>query len=273
MKLKLLSVSIFWGMFLCANAQIDLEKRIKKEDVVKGIIYKDGKETEGYIKRIAEKRTRTGKTYKAYDNFQYEIRFMPKDQFEKTEKLKGNMYEKYKPTEIQGYKYFSPSGDVYIYESVKYSDLANLSARMAPKETFLRVESKGNMEVYTYYIPVPSVMAGSEEYFKKCYEDAETPQRVFRKAGNTESPKMAELLNVEKDLADCPKVVEKYKNGEYNTIGKKGTESKFMKFVNKVSANDEIKFGALMDYNSGICNEKSDNEAEAVETVEVVEAE
>jgi hypothetical protein len=96
MKLKLFSLSVFLGVFLCANAQIDVEKRVQKEHVVKGVIYKGGKEIEGYIKKISEKRTNEGITNGALDNFQSNIQFMPKDQFEQTEKLKANMYIKYK---------------------------------------------------------------------------------------------------------------------------------------------------------------------------------
>jgi len=254
MKSKLFTLIVFSGLFLCVNAQIDVNERIKKERVVRGIVIEGDEEIEGYIKKVSETRSYDGKTYKAYDNFQSVITFISKEEFETTEKLKGNMYVKYKPEDIDGYKYFHENGNVLTYESVIYSDLSDVSLRMIPKKKFLRVESKGKLSIYTYFIPLPSAMVG-DSYIKKCYEDAETPITVYRRANQIkDSPKMLEYLNIEKELADCPKVVKKYKDGEYNVIGKKGTESKFMKAMNKLAANEEMKYAALMEYNSGICD-------------------
>jgi hypothetical protein len=255
MKLKLCVLTALLGVVICANAQINLDLRIKKERVVKGIIVKDGKETEGYIKKVTETRSDDGVRYNAFDNFQDAITFIPKDIFENTEKLKANMFVKYKPEDIDGYIYIYENGDVLVYESVKYSDTSGgLGLKMIPKKTFLRLESKGKMSIYVYFIAPPPVLSDAKYH----YEAAEVPNIVYRLATETDaSPKALEYLIVEKDLSDCPQVVEKYKNGEYNVVGKKGTESKFMKFVNKAAANDKMKEAALFDYNELCSSEDS----------------
>lgn len=256
MKLKLVTLTVFFGFSLCAvNAQINITERIKKENVVRGIIIQDGKQKEGYIKKILETRVLEGKTYKALDNFQSSIYFIPKNEFETVEKLKNKMYAKYEPKSIDGYLYIYENGDTLIYESLKYSDKSALGLQMLPKKIFLRLESKGKLSFYSYFNSLPPVMAGAD-FIRECYETAETPEMVIRRTGDTSSPNKIELINIEKELADCPIVVEKYKNGEYGIIGKKGSDSKFMKVINKLAVNDEMKYQALMEYNSGICDDQ-----------------
>ena len=265
MKLKLFTLIAFSGLFLCANAQTDLIKKIQKENVVKGVIIQQGIETEGYIKKISENRSYEGKNYKAYDNFQSEISFIPKDLFENTEKLKGNMYTKYKPYHIDGYKYIYENGDMLVYESVKYSDKSTISVRTIAQEKFLRLDSKGKLSIYTYYNAPPAVMSGSD-YIRKRYEEAEEAQVTYRRADSKESPKMIEFVSIEKELADCPQVVEKYKRGDYG-VGEK-VKSKFLKTLNKVSNNDQVKYAALMEYNSGICDNNEESSPVVEEIVE-----
>ncbi|MCL2328888.1 MAG: hypothetical protein FWC39_10320 [Bacteroidetes bacterium] len=252
MKLKLFTLTAFLGLFLGANAQINLDQRIKKEGVVKGVIIKNGKEEQGYIKKIAETRrfltNGEYKDYQALDNFQYFMYFIPKSEFESAEKIKNNMYIKYRPEAIEGYKYIYPDGTTLVYETVMYSDKSSITLKMIPQPVFVRVESTGRLNIYTYYIP-PSQMGTTLEEVK----GAEEPQTLFRKAGEKEA-KAIYTINIEKDLADCPKVVAKFKNGEYNVIGKKGSDSKLVKIANKLNANDEMKLAALMEYNEGLCD-------------------
>jgi len=248
MKLQLFTLTAFLGLFLGANAQINLDQRIKKEGVVKGIIIKNGKEEEGYIKKISETRRLDEVTYQALDNFQYYIHFIPKSVFENAEKIKNNMYIKYRPEALEGYRYIYADGTTLVYETVMYSDKSSITLRMIAQPVFVRVESKGRVNIYTYYIAPPEM-----GYTAVDLKGAEEPQTLFRKAGEKEA-KAIYSINVEKDLADCPKVVAKYKNGEYNVIGKKGSESKFMKVANKLKADDEMKLAALMEYNEGLCN-------------------
>lgn len=252
MKLKLFTSIAFLGLFLSvANVQANIDEKMRKERVVRGIIIKDGKETEGYIKKKSETRTHEGVTYSAFDNFQSDISFIPKEEFETAAKITNKMYTKYDPKMLDGYKYIYETGNMLTYESVKYSDKSAVSLRMIPQQTFLRVESNGKITVYSFYSPLPKVMVGNEA-IKQAYEATDIQQIVYRRAGETASPKMIELMNLEKELADCPKIVERYKSGEYNVVGK----SKFMNALNKAGASDKMKYTAIVEYNSGVCDEE-----------------
>ncbi|MDR1698837.1 MAG: hypothetical protein LBR75_03320, partial [Prevotellaceae bacterium] len=191
MKTKLLTLTAFLALFLTANAQVNIEERMKKENVVRGMIIQNGKETEGYIKKVNEKRSLDDVTYNAFDKFQSDISFIPKNDFETAEKLTKKMYVKVEPKTAEGYKYIYESGDTLVYESVKYADKSEISLRMIAKPVFLRVESKGRLEIYTYYVSPPSLLIGNE--IREYYEAAGEPIIVYRRAGNEKSPEMIEF--------------------------------------------------------------------------------
>jgi hypothetical protein len=56
-------------------------------------------------------------------------------------------------------------------------------------------------------------------------------------------------LNIEKELADCPMVVEKQSKGEYKAIGSEGESSGLNKLVNNVAFREEVRLMAIEDYN------------------------
>jgi hypothetical protein len=254
MKTKLFTAISLFGMAIGANAQINIQKRIEKEDVVEGCIIQDGTQKAGYIKRIDETRGYDGTIYHAFDNYQDDISFIPKEDFETAEEINKKMYEKYGPKEIEGYKYIRFEGDTLTYETVKYSDKSDISLRMVAKNTFLRVISKGKLSIYYYFVPMPNFLAGSTESIKEVYEFSNDPVIVFRAAGDTKSPKSTEYAKIEKVVADCPRVLEKYKNGAYGPMGENKDRSKVMKFLNSQAGGNEMKLQALLDYNTGQCD-------------------
>ena len=89
MKRTLIFLFFVFGFFTLSHSQI--EEKIKKENVVPGVIIQNGKEIAGYIKKIDNAYV-DGEHYPAPWNFQQEIRFISKDDFEKIEKLKKKNY-------------------------------------------------------------------------------------------------------------------------------------------------------------------------------------
>jgi hypothetical protein len=63
---------------------------------------------------------------------------------------------------------------------------------------------------------------------------------------------MLNSLNVNKELTDCPVVVEKYEKNEYKVIGDDESASKANKLLNKVVFRNEVRFLVVEDYNK-IC--------------------
>ena len=119
--MKKIKLILFLALTLVSTgAHSQLSEKIKKEKVVVGLIIKDGKEIQGYIKSTGTAYTR-GKFFPAPWQFQSDIKFISKDVFEQTEKIKNKLFENYGPKEIDGYRY-----DTLVYESVKYSDLSEI---------------------------------------------------------------------------------------------------------------------------------------------------
>jgi hypothetical protein len=189
-----------------------MEEKMRKEKVVSGtIINKNGEEVEGYIKATGEAYgMETKQYYPAPWEYQDDIKFIPKDVFENTEKLKGKMYKKYGPKDIRGYRY----EDMY-FEAVKYADMSSVGLNMFAKWMFLRKVIDGKMEVFYHYENPPKVLVNEsvEPYYIQCAEE----HVVYRKGKDGKLKLISGVagLNIQKDWEDCPLVKEKYDQKEY----------------------------------------------------------
>ena len=242
MKKIFFIIALILSIFTFSFGQI--EKKMKDENVVAGSIIKDGKEIVGYIKRM-DYEYFGGKKYPSPWSFQSEIKFIPKDIFENTKKIKNKLYKKYTPKDCDGYKY-----DTLIYESVKYADLTAVGTNMIPKKIFMRKVVDNKISIFHYFKTPPSVMVsqGDNNSIDKTLTDCATIQYVYR-IGKDGKLKLVEDLNIEKELADCPMVVQKQQKGEYKVIGKEGSSSGLNKFINNIAYRVDVRLMAIADYN------------------------
>jgi hypothetical protein len=240
MKKKLLGLLLVLAVF-SVNTFSQLEEKIKNENVVAGSIKKGGQDIQGYFKRTGLA-SENGKVFPAPWEFQTEMKFIAKDVFENTEKIKNKLYESYTAKDIDGFKY-----DTLIYESLKYADMSAVGMGMIAKKMFLRKVMDGKITIYHHFGTPPSIV-GSEG-FEPYYIECGNPNIVYQ-IGKEGKLKLVNSLNVEKELADCPYVVEKDKKGEYKVLGKEGEETKGLKkLANKTVFRDAIKLMIIEDYN------------------------
>jgi hypothetical protein len=240
MKKKLLSLLLVLAVF-SVSAFSQLEEKIKSENVVAGSIIKGGEEIPGYFKRTGLA-YENGKEFPAPWEFQNEMKFITKDVFENTEKIKNKLFESYSAKDIDGFKY-----DTLIYVSLKYADMSAVGMGMIAKKMFLLKVMDGKITIYYHYGTPPSIVGaeGFEPYYVECGK----PNVVYQ-IGKEGKLKLVNSLNVEKELADCPYVVEKDKKGEYKVLGKEGEETKGLKkLANKTVFRDIIKLMIIEDYN------------------------
>lgn len=216
------------------------EEKIKKENVVIGSITKDGKEIIGYIKAIRTVVYENNAEFSSPWNFQNDIDFIPKEVFETTAKIKNKLFESYGPKDIDGYKY-----EDNIYVSLKYQDLSAVGTGMFPKMVFMRQISAGKISTFYNYDFPPSIVTGS---FAPEYTRCNKPHLIYKK-GKDGKAKLVNDLNIEKELADCPYVIEKHKKGEYKAIGGEGESSGFNKLVNNTLYKEQVRVNAIEDYN------------------------
>jgi hypothetical protein len=208
MKTIVFTILLLFGIFGMANAQI--EEKMKKEGVAKGSIFKDGQETEGYIKSKGTVRGMDDQIYPAPWEFQGDIKFIPKDVFENTEKIKGNLYKKYSAKDIDAYRYEDMN-----FESVKYADMSAVGLNMIPKKMFLRKIADDKISIFYHYDSPPSVVVG--ETFESYYVECAKEHIVYRKGpdGKVKQVDAINGINMDKDWEDCPYVKEKQANKEY----------------------------------------------------------
>ena len=224
------------------SAHSQLSEKIKTEKVVDGSIIKEGKEIQGYIKITGTAYTR-GKFFPAPWQFQSDIKFIPKDIFEQTEKIKNKLFVSYGPKEIDGYRY-----DTLIYESVKYADLSEISLSIIPQMIFIRKIKDGKIALYHHFSSPPNVVTGPEG-FEPAYIECSRPNLVYQKENNG-TLKLVKFLNIEKELSDCPYVTEKQSRGEYGVVGKDGEASDLNKLYSNLAYREEVRLKAIEDYNN-----------------------
>jgi len=232
------------------SAKCQLDEKIRYEGVIVGSVIIKGKEIEGYIKR-------KGTTYSFVDEkripapweFQGDIKFIHKDVFENKDKIKNKDYNKYGAKDIDGYKY---NGDSLVFESLKYADMSAVGAAMLPKFKFMRVISKDKISLYHHHQTPPSIGESSE--MDRLAKEYAIPELVY-KVGDSGKPRLVNNLNVEKELSDCPEVVQKHKDNKYG-IGNEdenGEKSGISNFANKVLLRESVRLEVIQDYNA-TCN-------------------
>lgn len=221
-----------------------IEDKMKKEGVVAGVIYKNGGEIQGYIKKI-EMVYANDNWFPAPWKFQSEIKFIPKDVFEKNEKIKNKYFENYKPKDCDGYKY-----DTLTYESVKYANMSavGVSLSMFSKKMFMRKSLDDKISLFHYFMSPPPVVSGPDG-FEPHYIECAKIIHVYR-IGKDGILKPVFNLNIEKELSDCPMVIEKQSKGEYKEISIEGKSSGLNKLVNNIGYREEVRFMAIEDYNN-----------------------
>jgi hypothetical protein len=75
---------------------------------------------------------------------------------------------------------------------------------------------------------------------------------MYRRGDNL-NVNLLNALNVEKEMSDCPEIVEKFKNEEYGLI-KNESKSIIVSLGNKVMFREESRMEAIKDYNKS-CGE------------------
>ncbi|WP_010662307.1 hypothetical protein [Marinilabilia salmonicolor] len=240
---------IFLMLFFSISSVLfgQLEEKMKKEGVVKGTIIKNGKATDGFIK-ILGKTYHDDKWYPAPWEFQSKIKFIPTKTFENTEKVKNKHFEKYDAKDIDGYTY-----DSLVYESVKYADMSAVGMNMLPKKMFMRRIADDKISLYVHFYEMPDVMVYEGNEYVELLEENAKPNLVY-KIGKNGKLKLVNNLNIEKELSDCPQIVEKQKKGEYKVVGKDGEEASGLKKVlNNSVFREDVRLQAIQDYNEN-CN-------------------
>ncbi len=236
-------MTLMLSMIVVFMAHGQNEEKMSREGVVPGTIIKKGKETKGYIK-IMGYTYLDDQNYAAPWQFQGKIRFIEKKTFETKEKIKNKDYDKLDAKDIDGYLY---NGDSLVYESVKYADMSAVGTGMIPKTKFMRKLVDEKISIYHHFQTPPPV--GEVSGLKEIYEENKTPEAVY-KIGEKGKLKLVNSLNVEKELSDCPTVVEKYKNNEYKAVGDEESKSKMNKFLNKTIFRDAVRILVIDDYNN-----------------------
>jgi hypothetical protein len=240
MKKLLMSLILVSSISAISFGQI--EKKMQEEGVVPGIIYKNGGEMQGYIKKMGSEYWES-KSYPAPWEFQSEIKFIPKDVFEKNEKIKNKFYEGYGPKDCDGYKY-----DTLIYESVKYSDMSAVGMGMLPKKVFMKKVLDSKISLFQRFDNPPAVGVYQPGEYEKLLLECGKIHLVYRNGKNGKL-KLVNDLNIEKELSDCPMVVEKQSKGEYKVVGSEEKSSGLNKLINNSAFREQVRLMAIEDYN------------------------
>ncbi len=245
MKHLLISLILLFGASSVIFGQ--LEEKMKKEGVVKGTVIIKGKTIDGFIKRMGLT-YHDNEWYPAPWDFQSKIKFCPAKTFEKTEKIKNKHFEKYDAKDIDGYTY-----DSLIYESVKYADMSAVGMDMLPKKMFMRRITEDKISLFHHFYKMPDVMVYEGNEYVELLQENAIPNLVYR-IGKKGKLKLVNNLNIEKELADCPSVVEKQQKGEYKVVGKEGEETSGLKKVlNNSVFRENVRLQAIQDFNEN-CN-------------------
>lgn len=207
------SVLLLIGIFLVNISFAQLALKIEQAGVKQGFITKNGTKIDGYIK-IKEYVYINQIPYSAPWSFQKSIKFIEKNKFETLDVINAKSYKEYTAKDIESYTY-----DNQEYTSVKYGDQSAISFDMIKRQIFLRKMLDGKAIVYQYYT-TPSEIIPNDIDLPSLYNKCAKPQWVFQH-GNNEKIKLVRDINVKKEFKDCPTIVQRYKNGEYNVVGYK----------------------------------------------------
>jgi hypothetical protein len=223
-----------------------LEAKMEKAKVVVGVIYQDGAELHGYIKQTGFPSDFDPATpFLMPSAFQVSIDFIPKETFEKSSKIKKKLFKTYKPKDCDGYKY-----EDMVYETVKYADMSAVGMAMIPKTMFMRKISDGPITLFHHFAHPPKVGINETQEDIIRYR---TPNLVYRKGQDGKLKKVNDL-NIEKELEDCPIVVERHAAGEYRVVGNEEKQSALNKLANEGIYREQVRVKAIQDYNEN-CGE------------------
>ncbi|MEN8247825.1 MAG: hypothetical protein ABFS32_02745 [Bacteroidota bacterium] len=243
--MKKLIIVTFLVASIVTAAEAQFEEKMKKENVVEGIVYQDGKELHGYIKNIYYVKA-DGLSYFAPWKFQEYVVFYPKDVFENTEKLKRKHFELLKAKDCDGYKI-----DTLIYESVKYAHLEGVGVAM-PKKMFLRKVLDDKISLFLFFKSPPPAMT-SYDGQANVLKEAAKPYNIYRVKIEGKLKQVADM-NIKKELADCSFVTEKEAKGEYKASQGDQESSKLLKLMKDAGNREESRFKAIADYNTNCSN-------------------
>jgi hypothetical protein len=234
-----------------STAFCQIVQKTKDHNVVQGTIIRDGNKVEGYIVKMGREKipfSMSETTHNAPWSFQKEILFIEKLKFESLAKVKYKDYEKLTPKEIDGYTY---NNDSLVYESLKYGDLNSVGTGMIPKQLFLRKVFKSTISVYIHYTPPP--LNGPEEKQIADFKESEKANLVYHNKTGNSNAKGISLINIQKELADCPKVVENYKKGNYKSRGLE-KQGEYAEYLLNASEQDIARLYAIAEYNRKNCD-------------------
>jgi len=243
-KLFILSVIMLLGFSTLSYAQQEDYKKMDRYSVVTGSVYKNGKEIHGYIKKqwvIFEDRFIYGRP----GDFQSNFKFIPKDVFDKNEKIKGKYFEKYTPKDCDGYKY-----DTLIFESVKYADMSAVGTGMIAKKMFMNKITDDKISIYRHYCKPLSI--GEANAVAEAEKECRIPNYVYRIGDG--KLKLVEGLNIKKELVDCQYIIDKYGKKEKEEKENEPKEKGLNKFMNSglarnILARVEHRLKVIKDYN------------------------
>lgn len=222
-----------------------LAEKMEEHGVVPGAIINGEEEIQGYIKKTGLAYSK-GEVYPGPWLFQSEIEFIPKDLFENSNRIKNRDFDKYRPKNCDGYIYEST-----VYETVKYADMSEVGINMMPKKMFMKKIIDDNISIFYHYKNPPNVIQNPEG-FKPYYIECAKENVVYRN-GEDGKLKLLNSMNVQKELEDCPLVVEKFNNGDYDVNVEGENSSGAKRAFNNVVFRDQVRILAIQDYNKN-CN-------------------
>lgn len=232
------------GVSVSSYAQ--LKEKIREQKVVSGAIYKNGAEIEGYIQAIGTI-SYNGKDYPAPWQFQSSVKFIPKEIFENTEKIKNSAYILYDAGSCDGYRY-----DTTYYESVKNGKFSSDGISGTAKKIFLKRILESKVSLFHYFKTPPNASPYQANEYEIALENCAIVNVVYRK-GNEGVLKLVRDLIIEKDLSDCPIVVEGYAAGKYRSVSVGGNASGITRLLNRTMFREQVRMMAIEDYNKN-CN-------------------
>ncbi len=170
-------------------------------------------------------------------------------------KIRKKDYKTYKAKEILSCEY-----NGRYYKSVKVAINAReeygSQLHMLPGHSLLQRFQEGTISVYLGY---PTPKGGlSGDLKAKVYKDHRTNPDFFIEKATMKKIKNMDIVNMEKLIKDCPKVAEKYKNGEYGNYAMEDGK-KLKNFMKKVSSMKDYtkKLDMIAEYNTIMASEAS----------------
>lgn len=213
--LTLLSITFFaFQTDLLAQAEMS-------GDQSKGQIIVKGKKTEDGIIELQSLND-------PWEN-QRTVRYIDEKTFKKG-KVKKKDWEKYKPKDIEGYKfgdrvfvtekYTAIGGAIQAADVNKVTAVSGAIGSLSKNAHFMELVLDGEVKVYRFYNypPEASVQSGSSQIdaYQETLNDLRTYYEVLVKVGKKGKVENFKNIKVEELLADCEEVKTKYMNKEYS---------------------------------------------------------